>query len=79
LAALKTWKVERCSHLSACRSLRARTPLPGYYTMARSSLGRRRVVYARSAVAERAFFVSAFPPRVERIGDACTAALEEVK
>ncbi len=36
LAALKTRKVELCSHLSACRSLRARTQLPGQYTSARS-------------------------------------------
>ncbi|MGB5301964.1 MAG: hypothetical protein WBO43_05460 [Gemmatimonadota bacterium] len=47
--------------------------------MARSSLGRSRVVYARSAHVERAFFVVVDLPRARRIGDGCTTALEEVK
>ena len=61
-------------------------PLPGgavtaagSITMARSSLGRSRVVYARSAHVERAFFVVVDLPRARRIGDGCTTALEEVK
>ena len=79
LATLKTRKVEPLLPPFGEPQPEGAVTAAGSITMARSSLGRCRVVYARSAHVERAFFVVVDLPRARRIGDGCTTALEEVK
>jgi hypothetical protein len=79
LGALKTRKVELCSHLSAHRRLAGGVTAAGSSHAGAILEGRGHVVSARTALADRAFFVVIVVPRARCDGDGCTAALEEVK
>lgn len=78
LAGLKTRKVERDSHLSACLRSAGRAQLPGRFD-GRRSRGRRQASCARSASSRTGFFVYvAAQGSGAATGDDC-ATLEEVK